>query len=26
MVRVEVDLSRGTSFVREVGGPGGLAA
>ena len=26
MIRVEVDLNRGTSFVREVGGPGGLAA
>jgi exonuclease SbcC len=26
MIRVEVDLTRGTSFVREVGGPGGLAA
>ena len=26
MIRVEVDLNRGTSIVREVGGPGGLAA
>jgi exonuclease SbcC len=26
MIRVEVDLNRGTSFIREVGGPGGLAA
>jgi DNA repair protein SbcC/Rad50 len=26
IIRVEVDLDRGTSFIREVGGPGGLAA
>ncbi len=26
MIRVDVDLDRGTSFIREIGGPGGLAA